>query len=47
MTRTLKTLFSLTALLALCAIIYRLLLHRHCRRFVPAAARRDAATEAL
>jgi iron(III) transport system permease protein len=35
------------ALLALCAIIYRLLLHRHCRRFVPAAARRDAATEAL
>jgi len=34
------------ALLALCAIIYRLLLRR-CRRFAPAAARRDAAIEAL
>ncbi len=35
------------ALLALCAIIYRLLLRRHWQRFVPATARRDAATQAL
>lgn len=34
------------ALLALGAMIYRLLL-RHCRRFVPVVARRDAATEPL
>jgi ABC-type Fe3+ transport system permease subunit len=35
------------ALLALCAFIFRLLWRRHCRRFTPAAARRDEATEAL
>ncbi|MGB5494415.1 MAG: hypothetical protein WBM97_08040, partial [Sedimenticolaceae bacterium] len=35
------------ALLALCAFICRLLWRRHCRRFTPAAARGDAAKEAL
>jgi iron(III) transport system permease protein len=45
-TGAVQAILLILALLALCAIIYRLLLRR-CRRFAPAAARRDAATEAL